>query len=155
MFMITSSNLSPTTYRFALFLHVICSSSNPCPLVILCKGARNIFPNVSSCCDHNTWRKFTLYLDISVLLSLTCAVFQDFKQYYATVNVVTKSNIQVEWANIATEKRRLDLARLDLDAAKSKVRGARTPEAMQQNEQKVIVTCSDITSFCHLFYYVS
>lgn len=44
---------------------------------------------------------------------------------------------QVEWSNIATEKRRLDLARLDLDAAKSKVRGARTPEAMQQNEQKV------------------
>jgi len=44
---------------------------------------------------------------------------------------------QVEWGNIATEKRRLDLARLDLDAAKSKVRGARTPEAMQQNEQKV------------------
>ena len=44
----------------------------------------------------------------------------------------------MEWANINTEKRRLDLARLDLDAAKSKVRGARTPEAMQQNEQKVI-----------------
>ncbi|KAL5259182.1 hypothetical protein ACHWQZ_G009591 [Mnemiopsis leidyi] len=47
------------------------------------------------------------------------------------------NHLQVEWANIATEKRRLDLARLDLDAAKSKVRGARTPEAMQQNEQKV------------------
>ena len=43
----------------------------------------------------------------------------------------------MEWTNINTEKRRLDLARLDLDAAKSKVRGARTPEAMQQNEQKV------------------
>jgi len=47
------------------------------------------------------------------------------------------NHLQVEWANINTEKRRLDLARLDLDAAKSKVRGARTPEAMQQNEQKV------------------
>ncbi|XP_063679074.1 endophilin-B1-like isoform X9 [Bolinopsis microptera] len=47
------------------------------------------------------------------------------------------NHLQVEWTNINTEKRRLDLARLDLDAAKSKVRGARTPEAMQQNEQKV------------------
>ncbi|XP_063679068.1 endophilin-B2-like isoform X4 [Bolinopsis microptera] len=48
------------------------------------------------------------------------------------------NHLQVEWTNINTEKRRLDLARLDLDAAKSKVRGARTPEAMQQNEQKAI-----------------
>lgn len=47
------------------------------------------------------------------------------------------NHLQVEWSNINTEKRRLDLARLDLDAAKSKVRGARTPEAMQLNEQKV------------------
>jgi len=47
------------------------------------------------------------------------------------------NHLQVEWTNINTEKRRLDLARLDLDASKSKVRGARTPEAMQQNEQKV------------------
>jgi len=47
------------------------------------------------------------------------------------------NHLQVEWSNINTEKRRLDLARLDLDAAKSKVRGARTPEVMQQNEQKV------------------
>lgn len=47
------------------------------------------------------------------------------------------NHLQVEWGTIGTEKRRLDLARLDLDAAKSKVRGARTPEAMQQNEQKV------------------
>jgi len=47
------------------------------------------------------------------------------------------NHLQVEWGTIATEKRRLDLARLDLDAAKSKVRGARTPETMQQNEQKV------------------
>ena len=54
----------------------------------------------------------------------------------------------MEWANITTEKRRLDLARLDLDAAKSKVRGARTPEAMQQNEQKVIVTRRAVTRTC-------
>jgi len=47
------------------------------------------------------------------------------------------NHLQVEYSNITAEKRRLDLARLDLDAAKSKVRGARTPEAMQQNEQKV------------------
>jgi len=47
------------------------------------------------------------------------------------------SHLQMEWGTIAAEKRRLDLARLDLDAAKSKVRGARTPEAMQANEQKV------------------
>lgn len=47
------------------------------------------------------------------------------------------SHLQTDWANITTEKRRLDLARLDLDAAKSKVRGARTPETMRQHEQKV------------------
>jgi len=47
------------------------------------------------------------------------------------------NHLQVEWGNVTTEKRRLELARLDLDAAKAKVRTARTPEVMQQNEQKV------------------
>eukprot|EP00116_Pleurobrachia_bachei_P009831 sb/3470093/ len=48
------------------------------------------------------------------------------------------NHLQVEWGNVTTEKRRLELARLDLDAAKAKVRTARTPEVMQQNEQKAV-----------------
>lgn len=57
-------------------------------------------------------------------------VFHNFFKPFST-------HLQEEYSNITIEKRRLDLCRLDLDAAKSKVRGARTPEAMQQNEQKV------------------
>ena len=57
-------------------------------------------------------------------------VFEKFFKPFST-------HLQVEWATINTEKRRLELARLDLDAAKSKVKNARTPELMQQYEQKV------------------